>query len=277
MYEKIYYKNKVIESIIHKGKHLLLSSMIKEIFINNQGFWFDPNDLTTLYQDVEGTIPVTAVDQLVGLMKDKSGHNNHAFQTTPESRPILQQNITTGAYYLRFNGIDSHLVTNNIDFTSTDKISLFAGLRKLSDSATAILCELSNASSSTSGTFAIQAPYDGIDKGFAFRSRGSDWDPENDNKYKVPAAPVSAVICGRGDINNDYSEIRVDGITRNINNVEQGTGNYGQYPLYIGIRAGSASPFNGHLYSLIGIGRLTDTNETKNIEKSIAKKVGVSL
>lgn len=41
--------------------------------------------------------------------------------------------------------------------------------------------------------------------------------------------------------------------------------------------AGSASPFNGHLYSLIGIGRLTDTNETKNIEKSIAKKVGVSL
>lgn len=36
------------------------------------GVWFDPSDLNTLYQDAMGTIPVTAADQPVGLMLDKS-------------------------------------------------------------------------------------------------------------------------------------------------------------------------------------------------------------
>lgn len=37
-----------------------------------QGAWYDPSDLTTLYQDSTGTTPVTAVEQLVVLMLDKS-------------------------------------------------------------------------------------------------------------------------------------------------------------------------------------------------------------
>lgn len=36
------------------------------------GAWFDPSDLSTLYQDAAGTIPVTAVGRPVGLMLDKS-------------------------------------------------------------------------------------------------------------------------------------------------------------------------------------------------------------
>lgn len=56
-----------------------------------QGFWLDPNDLSTMFQDASGTVPVTGVGQSVGLMLDKSGRNNHAYQTTSASRPILQQ------------------------------------------------------------------------------------------------------------------------------------------------------------------------------------------
>lgn len=66
--------------------------LIHDLFSNNeQGFVYDPNDLSTMYQDVAGTIPVTAVGQPVGLMKDKSGRNNHALQTTSAARPVLQQ------------------------------------------------------------------------------------------------------------------------------------------------------------------------------------------
>ncbi len=36
------------------------------------GFWLDPSDMSTMYQDSAGTIPVTAVEQPVGLMLDKS-------------------------------------------------------------------------------------------------------------------------------------------------------------------------------------------------------------
>jgi hypothetical protein len=32
---------------------------------------------------------------------------------------------------------------------------------------------------------------------------------------------------------------------------DKGAGNFGNYPLYIGSRAGTSLPFNGNLYSLI--------------------------
>ena len=49
------------------------NSIMKELFANGeQGFFYDPNDLSTMYQNAAGTIPVTAVGQLVGLILDKS-------------------------------------------------------------------------------------------------------------------------------------------------------------------------------------------------------------
>ena len=50
-----------------------IDQIIKSLFSNNEvGFAYDPNDLTTLYQDVAGTIPVTGAGQAVGLVLDKS-------------------------------------------------------------------------------------------------------------------------------------------------------------------------------------------------------------
>ena len=64
---------------------------VRNLFANNeQGFFYDPSDLSTMYQDAAGTIPVTAAGQPVGLMKDKSERGNHAYQTTSVARPILQ-------------------------------------------------------------------------------------------------------------------------------------------------------------------------------------------
>lgn len=50
-----------------------LNSIISEIFANGErGFTRTPGDLSTMYQDAAGTVPVTAVGQPVGLMLDKS-------------------------------------------------------------------------------------------------------------------------------------------------------------------------------------------------------------
>lgn len=99
---------------------------IKKLFANGeQGFWYDPNDLSTMFQDAAGTVPVTAVGQAVGLIKDKSGRNNHAFQTTSASRPILRKNAVTGANYLEFDGVDDHLQLN---YPSTIAASLITAV-----------------------------------------------------------------------------------------------------------------------------------------------------
>ena len=46
---------------------------IAPLFANGEaGVWYDPSDLTTLFQDTAGTTPVTAPGQTVALMLDKS-------------------------------------------------------------------------------------------------------------------------------------------------------------------------------------------------------------
>jgi hypothetical protein len=54
------------------------------------GAWYDPSDFSTMFQDSAGTTPVTAVEQPVGRMLDKSGLGNRVTQTTSTSRPILR-------------------------------------------------------------------------------------------------------------------------------------------------------------------------------------------
>ena len=54
------------------------------------GFWFDPSDLSTLFQDAAGTTPVTAAGQSVARINDKSGRGNHATQATAAQRPQYQ-------------------------------------------------------------------------------------------------------------------------------------------------------------------------------------------
>ena len=58
------------------------------------GAWYDPSDMSTLFQDSAGTTPCYQpgqgqVDPPVGRILDKSGRGNHATQTTTTSRPTL--------------------------------------------------------------------------------------------------------------------------------------------------------------------------------------------
>ena len=74
------------------GAKLSFEIVMKKLFANGeQGFFYDPNDLSTMYQDAAGTVPVTAAGQPVGLIRDKSSRNNHARQTTSASRPAFRQ------------------------------------------------------------------------------------------------------------------------------------------------------------------------------------------
>ena len=54
------------------SKSKTFDQIIKSLFANGeQGFFYDPNDLSTMFQDAAGTVPVTS-GQPVGLMLDKS-------------------------------------------------------------------------------------------------------------------------------------------------------------------------------------------------------------
>ncbi|MNR42583.1 hypothetical protein D3C85_1611160 [compost metagenome] len=80
-----------------------------------------------------------------------------------------------------------------------------------------------------------------------------------------------------GNIAADIAELRINGLTVEVQGLDQGTGNYSLNPLYFGRRAGTSLPFNGHEYSTIIVGRLTNPTETRSVKRLLAKRVGVQL
>lgn len=74
------------------------------------GVWYDPSDLSTLFQDDAGTIPVTADGDPVGLMLDKSGNGFHASQATAGNRPVYKTDGVT--HWLQLTSANSQFMTH---------------------------------------------------------------------------------------------------------------------------------------------------------------------
>jgi len=432
------------------------------------GAWYDPSDLTTLFQDSAGTTPVTAVEQPVGRMLDKSGNNNHAFQATSASRPVLSArynlltkteqfddavwvkgdatvtaNATTapdgtstadslvetattgihqagqqltaaagaytasiyakknqrsrivvvnqsktvvpahGAYavfnldtgvidvaatlfgtaytnasatitdvgdgwfrcsvtgttslttvaisanidsatsgalsqiytgngtsglfiwgasllpsnqstlpyqrvntatdyattgflpFLRFDGVDDSLSTNSISFTSTDKMSVFAGVRKLSDAAVGQLVELGANVSVNSGTFSMPNSDGGPTWVAAVKGLGT----VTSATATGITAPITTVNTSLMDLSLATGDVRlrINGTQAAASTTDTGGGNFSNYPLFIGRRNNASLPFNGQLYSMIIVGKAVTAGELSSTETYVATKTGVTL
>jgi hypothetical protein len=327
---------------------------------SDQGVWYDPSDFSTLFQDSAGTTPVTALEQPVGRMLDKSGKGNHATQPTATSRPVVSarvnqylntetlatQSVTTAAtsytlrfegtgtvtlsgaatgtysagthtitctagtltstvagsvtkadlrvandgagipsyqrvntatdydstgfpVYLRADGVDDGMVTNSIDFTANDKMTVVAGVRKLSDAVTyATVVELSAIYSSNNGSFTLNTPWQ--DRNFAAGVRGTNF-----NNFSTDAgtqvAPSSYVATCLYDIGgattSDELNLRLNGVLQSgARGGDPSTGNFGNYPLYLFRRGGTTAPFNGRFYGLTIVNKLLSTTELEQLE-----------
>jgi hypothetical protein len=73
------------------------------------GLIYNPNKLSTLFQDAACTVPVTAVNDPVGGMLDVCGRGNLATQVTSTARPLLKQDAF-GRYYLQSDGADDFML-----------------------------------------------------------------------------------------------------------------------------------------------------------------------
>jgi hypothetical protein len=241
-----------------------------------QGAWYDPSDLSTMFQDSAGTTPVTATGQTVGKILDKSGRGNHASQATAASRPVLQQD-GNGKYYLGFDGVDDSLATAAIDFTATDKMNVFCGTTR-SATSSAIMLELSATANANIGSFYITSPHDATEYGLA--AAGSAGGSAGGVKSLVTTTGVAYVVTGLFDLLktllNEVVIPRLNGaasVGSNIGVVNRG-GNFGNYPLYLGRRGGASLPFNGRIYSIIVRGALSTTQEITDTENWVNSKTG---
>jgi len=188
------------------------------------------------------------------------------------------QRVTTATDYadigaprrIKYDGIDDFLQTAAVDFSATDKMTVWAGVRKSSDAAQAVICELSTNATTTNGAFVLSAPASAA-ANFSFASRGTALSTQTTAGH---AAPISRVLTGVGNIAGDVAALSVNAVSA-TSSTDQGTGNYSTNPLYFGARAGTSLRFSGEVFSPEVIrGAASNDAQINLVERIINKNMG---
>jgi len=197
------------------------------------------------FASLTGSCTIYGVD----LRVSNIGVNLPAYQRVNTSTDYDTTGFPT---YIKPNGSNQFMVTNSINFSATDKMTVWQGVRKLSDAARGMLMELSASVGANSGTFLLSAP-ESAAANYGFGARGS--------LLVSPAAtspsyvsPITNVLSGISSISDDVAVLRVNGTQAASQTGDIGTGNFGTYPAYFYMRAGTSLPFSGHDYGSIARG-----------------------
>ena len=253
-----------------------------------KGAWYDPSDLSTMWQDSAGTTPVTADGQPVGKILDKSGNGNHATQPVAGKRPTYH--TAGGTHWLDFDGVDDSLYTASINLTSTSKITVFAGTANSKTLSTGTLLEFSANYLNNVGGFAMLTPSLATSH-ISFGSHGTAAAGEKETQE----APVGltrprVLTCAQNfattdDYGCDYiraNQIPIGNLV-GAGNTNVGAGPLGTFPAYIGARnnganASSGNSLWGRVYSLIFVGEMYDEATLVKAEEWIdAKMVAIYM
>lgn len=248
-----------------------------------QGMWYDPSDFSTMFQDWQGTTPVTATGQPVGKILDKSGNNNHLYQGTAGSRPLLQQD-GSGKYYLDFDGTNDYmftgensggtLITRTVPFgtSNSQSVTVVSGARKTSDASVRLILSSSPFDLNTN-SFYLRAPGSTGVSNYAMRASGDvDFADAAATGY---TAPITNVITGIATPSTNTILLRVNGTqVASQTATTLGNGPFGDDVFYFGSLNTSQRFFIGRIYSTVVLGRLTTGTELSDTETWVNGKTG---
>ncbi len=131
---------------------------------------YDLSVLSSLFKDSAMTTPVTAATDPVGAVMDLSGNAHHLLQATSAARP--QYLLDSGRPYIVGDGTDDCMVSNNIDLTGTDAITVIMAVRKVSDAAIKTMLSINGAGNQSP---LVKAPSTASLPRYAVYSRGTSF------------------------------------------------------------------------------------------------------
>ena len=194
---------------------------------------------------------------------------NHASQATAAARPLYK---TDGTYHwLQFDGVDDSLSTAAIDFTGTDKMSVFAGVYR---NGNGVIVE-TGVNRTGVGAFGVRAITSELDSGFNINGFGYK---ESTNLPDAPQtevvyAPFDGALFGYTGIGT----IRVNGsnttMTPGSGAGNSSAGYFGNHQLRVGSYSGGGY-FNGNTYPLIVVGKQCAPEEIDQTEAWVNGKTG---
>jgi hypothetical protein len=233
--------------------------------------WYDPSDIDTLAQDQAGTVPVTAVGQAVGRMRDKSGHG---MDLVAFVAPVLRQDAG-GNYYLEGDGVATGMQTERaLDLTNTNQLVTMAAATS-SDVGTGIICESNPAWVGYQGTYALYV-------GDAYPACAANGDAPFDNGL-IGASPTvitdqsKHVYTASHTITGNRSALRVDGVEGAPGLADKGQGPFSAVKMDFMTRDGSGLWLDGGIYQFVLLDYIPADSVIQGLEKWCARKMGVTL
>ena len=219
---------------------------------------------TNTFTATAGTLTATVVGSV--LTADVRPTNQTT--TLPAYQSVTSSSVydTTGfPQYIKYNGTAQYLSTASVDFTATAQMSVFAGVRKLSTTE-GVMVEFSSSISANNGTFFL----DEQSTAYQFGSKGTiTVAPNSAASYPSPETLTMSLIAS-------ISAPSLSGLRNNLQIVSsvssQGTGNYGNYPIYFGTRGGTSYPFNGLEFQMIIVGKTLTAAQITNTETYVNQK-----
>jgi hypothetical protein len=156
-------------------------------------------------------------------------------------------------------------------------MTVMTGVRKNSDALAGIAVELSVNSNTNNGVFAIFA-------GNLASATGAYWTTLSKGTVRAAIeststfpSPITNVLSMSANITTDSLIFRSNGTQIGTTSSDQGAGNFGNYPIHLLSRSGSAR-FSGILYALIIRGVETPTGTIADFERNLlAKRAGITF
>lgn len=239
------------------------------------GVWLDPSDLSTLFQDDLGTVPVTADGQSACKVLDKSGNGLHAVQPLVSKAPTYR---TDGSlHWLEFDGVDDFLLISGVDFGAAQQLSATIGVAQAVPQK-GVLFWLGDTIMAYGGAGIARRWYAADDySGFM---RASSFAIQ---QYQPYAAPRRDVVDAAFDLSGatlaDRLAVRVNGSAASLGVTSYNSPVAPQYAaggLGIGASADGTNPVSGDMH--VFLMREGDWGTARaDVEQYIADQTGVTL
>jgi hypothetical protein len=240
------------------------------------GAWYDPSDISTLFQDSAGATPVTASGQSVGRINSKGGGAHH-LTATGTARPVYQVD-GSGFPYLQGNGTTSRMATSaGVNLTAATRLFCSFAVRVEGTGNQVIFA---NDSAGTSRLRLIYLSGASPKPMVGLATSGGDTNISVSAKGSAPYIVVNSMLLdSSAGTSNGRVVLRQDGIVpiQTVDAAGAAGGAFSAQPFVLFSNSATVDlfNFNGRFYGGVVRAAITDDTQAREVEDYLAAKMGV--
>jgi hypothetical protein len=251
---------------------------IQRFMKGRAGAFYTPDNPNTLRSSrTSGAFGGLSASSLVGTMLDvsrgatsTSDPGCHQVAPSDAARPVLEAFAGTGPLSARFNGTDRSMGSlTTLDLTSTDEVTVIAAVRSLADGANQVIAELSASVSTNNGAWRLLRT---SVNAYSFDSKGTTLRTAVTDAF---GQPDTALLIARAKISDLRTAIARNRAAETLTSANQGTGNYGNFGVFLGARDNASLRFNSQLGRLAIIGGALTAEELSIATGLVAAPYGL--